>query len=805
MSLEITLQNAISGLQTTKTSLQIISNNIANVNTEGYSRKIIEQTSRVIDGQGYGVEISQITRNVDEGVLKQLRKESGTLENLIIKEDFLSQINAFFGRPGDDNSVTHMIAELGAQFDALGITPETAATQFLTVKAAQDVINEIERMSDEVQRLRSITNTRIDDVITEFNSAMDTVVDINFDIIEFVASNIATADLEDQRDQALNAMADIMDITYFEKTDGSFTVFSGGGNTLVDGQKQALSYAQPSTMNAVLEYTPTTAVNYSGPSNSDYPIGGIPGIFVGEVVTSSDITSSVSSGQLNGLINLRDSDLPALQTQLDELAYRLKTELNQVHNQGTGFPPPPSLTGKNFVTTNTNIDNSTGIVIIGVVDENGNQIETEYIDLTTLTDIGDLLTDGTNGINDKFTNLTASINSDGNLLLSAGSDYRVAINEMTSSMSGAGKSSTGFSDFFEMNNLYTSSENFASYRSDYFSSSTTAIVTTGATLQFTYGGSTETVAIAANATLTSIAASVDALTNVSADVVADGDGFRLEVTQSNGDDMAIVESVSGSVISDLGLRTDSRGIGSRMDVRSDIVSNTFYLSRGTLQSNTFESATVDSATLDFTATTPNLAAGTMTITIDSSTSASIAYLTSDTLTTVATAINADATLSAANITAEVIVSGSNYQLKLSDGDSDNFWVVDSGGLAMTTSQGVSIGDGSVAADMAAEFNETITFLASPARGNGLAQANTTFATYATNILSFNSAQVSSVQRDLAFQENLAQELLNKHTSISGVNMDEELANMIIFEQAYLAAARMISTTQELFKVLTNMV
>ena len=32
-----------------------------------------------------------------------------------------------------------------------------------------------------------------------------------------------------------------MDIKYYEKGDGSFTVFSGGGMTLVDGQKQTVS------------------------------------------------------------------------------------------------------------------------------------------------------------------------------------------------------------------------------------------------------------------------------------------------------------------------------------------------------------------------------------------------------------------------------------------------------------------------------------------------------------------------------------------------------------------------------------
>jgi len=37
-----------------------------------------------------------------------------------------------------------------------------------------------------------------------------------------------------------------------------------------------------------------------------------------------------------------------------------------------------------------------------------------------------------------------------------------------------------------------------------------------------------------------------------------------------------------------------------------------------------------------------------------------------------------------------------------------------------------------------------------------------------------------------------------------VNMDEELSNLIIYEQAYLASSRMITTTQELYKALTEM-
>ena len=48
-------------------------------------------------------------------------------------------------------------------------------------------------------------------------------------------------------------------------------------------------------------------------------------------------------------------------------------------------------------------------------------------------------------------------------------------------------------------------------------------------------------------------------------------------------------------------------------------------------------------------------------------------------------------------------------------------------------------------------------------------------------------------------------MFSKNASISGVNMDEELANMVVIEQAYLAAARMVATTEELFDALIELV
>jgi len=822
MSLEIALQNAISGLQTSKQALQTISNNIANVNTEGYSRKIIEQTSRVIDGQGYGVEISRLKRSVDTGVLRQLRTETGNVERLSIKQEFLKQVNSLFGKPEDNDSIVHQIAELGSQFDSLAISPETESNQYLTVKAAQDVTLKLKNMTDQIQRLRSDADQKLQNQINEFNQKMDIVVSLNSQIIEFTAKGISTAELEDQRDMAVNRMSELMDIKYFEKNDGSMTIFTAGGRTLVDGKAQHLSYNRPSVLDPTLEYTPTSAVNYVIPGQPGYPVGGIPGIFVGEEIANQDITSTIGSGSIRGLLDMRDNELSSLQSQIDELSEKLRDAINTVHNTGAGFPPVASMTGDRYINGDMAFEGS-GLVRIAAVTEDGELVESHTLDLSdpSIATMDDVVS----AINTAFGgDLTASINSNGRLVLATTNNNRIAINEMTSTISAAGDQGKGFSDFFGLNNFYSSSTSFSQYRTDLNTSASAAVAKTGGTLQFSDGTDIATVTYASGASLNDIAAAINGSTagtdpnemGISAQVVADGNGFRLQITDADGNDFAIVETGGGSLLNDINPRADYRGLSGRLSVRQDIADNSFFVSRGALQSNEFASPFANDvrSTTDPLNTAPSTVAtsGALNFTLADGSTASITYdVTTESLQDVVDKINSDAVLNSQGISAEIVnetVPGtpptSRFSLKISDGQSDNFWIDDSGGLGITTEQGVSIGDGSVAAALAETFNASNTFLAAPATGGGLARTQASFADYASGILAFNAAQTNAIETETTFRQNMAAELFAKNSSISGVNMDEELSNLIIYEQAYLAASRMITTTNELYKALTEM-
>ena len=53
------------------------------------------------------------------------------------------------------------------------------------------------------------------------------------------------------------------------------------------------------------------------------------------------------------------------------------------------------------------------------------------------------------------------------------------------------------------------------------------------------------------------------------------------------------------------------------------------------------------------------------------------------------------------------------------------------------------------------------------------------------------------------QENLIEQIENRRTADSGVSLDEEMANMVRYQHAYNASARMIVTMAEIYDTLIN--
>jgi flagellar hook-associated protein 1 FlgK len=79
----------------------------------------------------------------------------------------------------------------------------------------------------------------------------------------------------------------------------------------------------------------------------------------------------------------------------------------------------------------------------------------------------------------------------------------------------------------------------------------------------------------------------------------------------------------------------------------------------------------------------------------------------------------------------------------------------------------------------------------------------TFDDFYNSIVTVVAVNARSSQLSLRQQEGLQVQLINRRESASGVSIDEEMISLIKHQQAFAAAARVISTVDEMLTILQN--
>ncbi|MGE5146842.1 MAG: flagellar hook-associated protein FlgK [Candidatus Eiseniibacteriota bacterium] len=426
MSLDLALNNALTGLRTVQQALTTTSNNVSNANTEGYTRKTAQQVALVLAGQGAGVDITDVTRQVNDALVKQLRNYSAMLGQLNVSDDYYTRTQQIFGTLTSNSSLTAGLSDFNTTLQALATSPEDPTRQAAVVTSAVALAQRFNDSSTSIQQLRAQADQDISAAVNSINLDLGKVADLNTQIAKNYANNLPVGDLLDQRDLALNDLSQQMDFSTFTRSNGEVVIVSGGGRVLLDGTAPTLTH------NAVAAADPSVT----------YPGAGIDGINFNGV----DITTDIKSGKIAALVQMRDTTLPNLQAQIDELATQLSDQINTLHNDGTGFPAANSLTGTRTVAGADPVA-GTGNVRIAVVDGSGKLVAAPLdLDLTTVADVTDVV----NAVNAALgANGTAAIVG-GKLTITATNPANaITINEDTSAIG-----TEGFSKYFGLNDFF---------------------------------------------------------------------------------------------------------------------------------------------------------------------------------------------------------------------------------------------------------------------------------------------------------------------------------------------------------------
>lgn len=845
MSLTVALRAAQSGLLTTQAAVDASAKNIANVNTEGYSRKIVNFENRVLAGQGSGTQITEFTRAIDEGLVEDLRRELSQMTKMDSQVPYYERIQNLFGSPGDNSAISHIVAELGQAAESLALSPDKTLEQNEFVRFASEVALKLQEMTEEIQELRAQADQEIEDVVAQINALTEEIADTNDQIIRSEAISNDITDLLDKRDLALTNLSKLIDIDTFPRSDGDLVVFTSDGFTLVDRTQNELTHASAGIVG----------------TTSTYAEGDLNGIFVGEQVTENDLTTRVTGGQITGLIQQRDEVLPNLQSQLDELARELMDQVNLIHNRGTAYPGLQSMNGtREFIDTSATAQVDT-LTIAGTIEAGDVYsviVDGNTVSYTTTGAEGSLaavqaaLVQAINTDTTVGPIVTAAVGSGTGEITLTADVAGTAFTATTSATNGGGTadntasittttSSAGDQTITLDATNSTADVKIAIFNSAGEQQATTTlntIMTSGA-----YGSGQQS--SRGPWSISEVASTIEdwmqdnGATNASVAVDSTTGKLNIEVNNSSlylafRDETATAD---GSSQSDIEVGFDSDGDGD-VDETEYGFSNFFGLNDlyvdstdGTLyQSDQVSTAfSTSSATLNFYTSTAGVGSGNAVGTVSISQAGSLSDMV--------TAIN-DADF---GVTASLVPDGSGTRIRIqhdegrelviTQGSSDT--LLDDMGITMSQARSaatIAVRDDIVATPsltttaamqydsergeyaIAAGDNTAIQQLSDMLTSKnsfdatgGLSTSSKTFNEYATDILSRNSSLAATNEAQLSNQQSLTDSLQLEASRISGVNLDEEMSNLVLFQQAFSASARIISVIQAMFETLEDAV
>jgi flagellar hook-associated protein 1 FlgK len=296
------------GIEVNQYALELTQRNIANVNTPGYTRQrvnLIPGGDGTV-GSGAAVTIGPVDefrdRFLDYRVTRELQEQGKAQAESSTLEQIAALLNEAGGQ-GLQSTISSFFNSLGA----LAAAPEDMTLRSQVLVKASDLARDIRRLADRLHAVQFAQDEAVKGAVDEINELTTRIARLNSQISGSPDTSGATSMLRDQRQQALEQLAGLVDLSYFYTESGAVTVSTGAGALLVVADQRFQVDAVASAALVQVE------------------IGG------------RNVTSEIAGGKLGGALDVRDARLPDYLSQLDELAARLIGRVNAVHSGGDDY------------------------------------------------------------------------------------------------------------------------------------------------------------------------------------------------------------------------------------------------------------------------------------------------------------------------------------------------------------------------------------------------------------------------------------------------------------------------------------
>ena len=302
-----TISIALRAMQAQQGAIAGTSNNIANLNTPGYSRQqpVMVETDPTYTGNvrvGSGVELTGFQSIRDDVLELRLQEEQQQQGQLGSTLDAMNQVQTLF--PADGTGLDQQLSQFFDSLSSLSVNPANVSLRQSVLTAAQNLTNTFQVTTGKLQKQQSDLDTQVSQAVGQVNQLTSQIAELNGKIASVPGDSSEAGTFTDQRNQLVQQLANIIDVTSI-RTESSISLTTANGVSLVVGNQSYQLATQPDSNGRV------------------------------EVMSGSEnMTSQIQSGELAGLIQVRDTSIPGILSDLDTLAYNLATQFNTVHRAG---------------------------------------------------------------------------------------------------------------------------------------------------------------------------------------------------------------------------------------------------------------------------------------------------------------------------------------------------------------------------------------------------------------------------------------------------------------------------------------
>ena len=204
------LYTAKSGLTTSKYSVDVTSNNIANENTTGYVKRTVNTSElpELENDIGNGVSFDGVTRNTNVYLYDKLVSQNSLASYYEQEDSILSNLEIMFSET-ESSGFSTTLSTFFNSIESLRADSTNLIYQNDLATQAQSLVDGLQSLNDELNSALDTTTQQLEDQVDTVNNILEQIVYLNKQIVE---SNTDSNDLLDKRDALEKELSNYVDI-----------------------------------------------------------------------------------------------------------------------------------------------------------------------------------------------------------------------------------------------------------------------------------------------------------------------------------------------------------------------------------------------------------------------------------------------------------------------------------------------------------------------------------------------------------------------------------------------------------------